>query len=76
MEIINLVLSILSLIATILISFAIYFLERYNQKEALNKEIKEDARKFILNNADELKYLHIVSITADCLPQNKLIHKI
>lgn len=75
MEIINLVLSILSLIATILISFVIYFLERYNQKEAINKEIKEN-RKFIINNVDELKHLHIVSITADCLPQNKLIHKI
>lgn len=76
MEIANLVISILSLIATIAISFVIYFLERNNQKEARSKEIKEDARKFIINNADELEYLHWATIAVGCFPQNKHVRKI
>ncbi len=76
MEVVNLILSILSLIATIAISFVIYFLERHNQKEARDKEIKEDAKKFIINNADELEYLHWATIAAGCFPQNKHVRKI
>lgn len=76
MEIVNLVISILSLVATIAISFVIYFLECHNKKEARNREIKEEARKFIINNADELEYLHWATIAVGCFPQNKHVRKI
>lgn len=57
MEIANLVISILSLIATIAISFVIYFLEQHNQKVSKEKEVKQEAKRFIIDNADELDYL-------------------
>lgn len=76
MEIANLIISILSLISTIAISFVIYFLERRNQKEARNKEIKEAAKRFIIENASELDYLHWATIAVGCFPQNKHVRKI
>lgn len=42
MEIANLVISILSLFATIAISFVIYFLEQHNQKVYKEKEVKKE----------------------------------
>ena len=42
MEIANIFISILSLIATIAISFVIYFLEQHNQKVYKEKEVKEE----------------------------------
>lgn len=56
MEIANLVISILSLIATIAISFVIYFLEKKNNELLKQKEIKENAKKFIVSNSDEIDY--------------------
>lgn len=76
MEIANLIISILSLISTIAISFVIYFLERHNQKETRNKEIKEAAKRFIIENASELDYLHWATIAVGCFPQNKHVRKI
>lgn len=76
MEIANLVISILSLIATIAISFVIYFLERHNQKVSKEKEVKEKAKRFIIDNADELDYLHWATIAVGCYPQNKHVRKI
>lgn len=76
MEIVNLIISILSLIATITISFVIYFLEQHNQKEIKNKEIKENAKRFIIENDKEIDYLHWATIAAGCFPQNKHIRKI
>lgn len=75
-EIINLTISILSLIATIAISFVIYFLEKKNSKLANKKKIEDEARKFIIENADERDYLHWATIAAGCFPQNKHIRKI
>lgn len=71
MEIVNLIISILSLIATIAISFVIYFLERKNLHNQRIKEIKDEAKKFIIKNADEIDYLHWATIAAGCFPQNK-----
>lgn len=76
MEIANLIISILSLFATIAISIIIYYLERRNQKEARNKEIKEAAKRFIIENASELDYLHWATIAVGCFPQNKHVRKI
>lgn len=76
MEIANLVISILSLIATIAISFVIYFLEQHNQKVSKEKEVKQEAKRFIIDNADELDYLHWVTIAVGCYPQNKHVRKI
>lgn len=76
MEIANLVISILSLIATIAISFVIYFLEQHNQKVSKEKEVKQEAKRFIIDNADELDYLHWATIAVGCYPQNKHIRKI
>lgn len=64
MEIVNLIISILSLIATIAISFVIYFLERKSLRNQRIKEIKDEAKKFIKNNADEIEYLHWANIAA------------
>ncbi len=75
-EIINLIISILSLIATVAISFVIYFLEKKNSKLADKKKIEDEARKFIIENADERDYLHWATIAAGCFPQNKHIRKI
>ena len=76
MEIANLVISILSLIATIAISFVIYFLEQHNQKVVRGKEVKEEAKRFIIDNADELDYLHWAAIAVGFYPQNKHVRKI
>lgn len=76
METANLVISILSLISTIAISFVIYFLEKNNQASLRRKEIKDNAHKFILNNFDEIDYLHWATIAVGCFPQNKHVRKI
>ena len=76
MEIANLVISILSLIATFALTIVIYRLERRNQKIAREKEIKEEAKRFIIDNVDELDYLHWATIAVGCYPQNKHVRKI
>lgn len=64
MKIVNLIISILSLIATIAISFVIYFLERKSLRNQRTKEIKDEAKKIIISNADEIEYLHWATIAA------------
>ena len=76
MKIANLVISILSLIATIAISFVIYFLEKKKTELLKQKEIKENAKNFIVSNSDEIDYLHWATIAAGCFPQNKHVRKI
>ncbi len=76
MEIANLIISILSLAATIAISFVIYFLERHNQKITKEKEIKETAKRFIIDNADEIDYLTWATIAVGFFPQNKHLRRI
>lgn len=76
LEITNLIISILSLIGTIAISFVIYFLQTRNEKKIREKEIKENAKRFIIDNSEELDYLHWATIAVGCFPQNKHIRKI
>ena len=72
MEVANLVISILSLVATIAISFVIYFLEKKNQENARKNEIKENAKRFIIDNADEIDYLPWATIASSA----KQVHEI
>ena len=76
MEVANFIISILSLIATIAISFVIYFLERHNQKIIIEREVKESAKRFIISNDEEIDYLHWATIAVGCFPQNKHVRKI
>lgn len=76
MEIANLIISILSLAATIAISFVIFFLEKKNQENARKNEIKENAKRFIVDNSEELDYLHWATVAVGCFPQNKHVRRI
>ena len=62
-EIINLIIGILSLIATIAISFVIYFLERRNEKRREEFEIKETAKKFI---REKCRRTRVVALVLHC----------
>ena len=75
-EIINLIISILSLLATVAISFVIYFLEKRNVKMKLEHDVKEAAKRFIIDNAEEIGYLPYAVIASECFPQNKHCRKI
>lgn len=76
MEIANHIISVLSLIATIAISVVIYKLERRNQKITREKEVKEEAKRFIIDNSGEIEYLHLAIVAVGCYPQNKHVKKI
>lgn len=76
LEITNLIISILSLIGTIAISFVIYFLQKRNERKTTEKEIREKAKRFIIDNSEELDYLHWATIAVGCFPQNKHVRKI
>lgn len=76
MEIANLVIGILSLLATIAISFVIYFLEKRNARLRLEHETHEQAKRFIIENADERGYLPLAVIASGCFPQNHHTRKI
>jgi len=75
-DIISLIISILSLGATIAISIIIYKLERKNEKRNKEKEIRENAKKFISENIDEKEYLPLATIASGCFSQNKHYRKI
>lgn len=76
MEIANLIISILSLLATIAISFVIYFLEKRNTKMRAEHEVREQAKRFIIENSEERGYLPWAVIASGCFPQNHHLRKI
>ncbi len=76
LEIVNLIISILSLLATIAVSFVIYFLERKNSKKQRANEIKESAKRFIAENAEERGFLPWAVIASGCFPQNRHVRRI
>lgn len=76
MEIVNLIISILSLLATIAISFVIYFLEKRNSKLRIEHDIREQAKRFIIENAEERGYLPWAVVASGCFPQNHHLRKI
>lgn len=75
-DIISLIISILSLGATIAISIIIYKLERKNEKRNKEKEIRENAKNFISDNVDEKEYLPLATIASGCFSQKKHCRKI
>lgn len=76
MEIVNLIISILSLLATVAISFVIYFLEKRNSKLRIEHDIREQAKRFIIENAEERGYLPWAVVASGCFPQNHHLRKI
>lgn len=75
-EIANLIVGILSLLATIGISISIFYLENKNAKRQEKHTVSESARRFIIENADERGYLPWAVIAAGCFPQNKHCRRI
>lgn len=76
MEIVNLIINILSLLATVAISFVIYFLENRDLKSRKEHEIHEQAKRFIIENAEERGYLPWAVVASGCFPQNHHSRKI
>ena len=76
MDIANLIISILSLFATIAMSFVIYFLEKRNSKLRIEHDIREQAKRFIIENAEERGYLPWAVVASGCFPQNHHLRKI
>ena len=76
MDIANLIISILSLFATVAISFVIYFLEKRNSKLRIEHDIREQAKRFIIENAEERGYLPWAVVASGCFPQNYHLRKI
>ena len=76
MEIVSLIISILSLLATIAVSIVIYKLDKKNTKLREQKEMENEARVFILNNSSEKEYICLAMIAAYCFPQSNHIRKI
>ena len=76
MDIVNLIINILSLLATVAISFVIYFLEKRNSKLRIEHDIREQAKRFIIENAEERGYLPWAVVASGCFPQNHHLRKI
>lgn len=71
-EIVQIVIGLLSLVATVAVSFFIYWLQRRHEKEMARLENKqkqeqliEDAHKFLIDNADDVDYLPWCVIAAN-----------
>ena len=80
---IQIVLSLLSLIATIVVSVAIYWLQSRHEKEIRSmeerlqqKELREQATRFLIDNCDELEYLPWCGIAANVTRLKKHTRKI
>ena len=67
-DVIQIILSILSLIATVAISVVIYVLDRKREKRSRKKALFYDAKSFILDNNNELDYLLLCIIAASTRP--------
>ena len=56
-DIIQIIIGILSLFATVAVSVVIYIMQRRHEKEQRRKEISEQAQRFMMDNNSELAYL-------------------
>lgn len=77
LDIASLVISSLSLVATIAVSVVIFIVEQKYQKISRQKELKEKARIFIQDNYDEKEYLPLAQFAAVMNPtyrHNKKIY--
>lgn len=82
-EIIQIIIGILSLIATIVVSFSIYWLQTRHEKEIRkieekqrHKELEERAEAFLFDNEDEREYLPQCVIATNMHRHEKHIRKI
>lgn len=78
MEIANLIIAILSLIATVVVSVAIFWLQRRHERELERQEdvrhkesIQEAAKIFIIDNQEEIDFLPLCVIAASVNPYKK-----
>ena len=67
-DIIQIILSILSLIATVPISVIIYVLDRKREKRAKEESLSNEVKIFIFDNKEELDYLPLCIISASTSP--------
>ena len=82
-DIIQIIIGILSLVATIAVSFAIYWLQLHHEKEMQkiaemqeHKELKEKANLFLIDNEAERSYLPWCVIAANICRFDKHTRKI
>ena len=79
-EIIQIVIGILSLVATIAVSFLIYWLQTRHEKEIqklqAEKELEMKARLFLIDNEPERDYLPWCVIVANLHPLERHSRKI
>lgn len=75
-EIISLIISGASLLATIGVSLTVFYLDKRSLERQRQHEISESAKRFIVENADERGFLPWAVVAAGCFPQNKHIRKI
>ncbi len=79
-EILSLIISILSLVATVAVSFVIYFLENrretITQERERKKELQAKAKEFIQANDDEKEYLPLAQFASFLNPLYKHKRKI
>lgn len=83
MEIANLVIAILTLIATVVVSVAIYWLQRQHEKEMTKQEnirhlegIQEAAKVFIIDNQEDIELLPLCVISTSLNPYRKYARSI
>ena len=82
-NIIQIVIGILSLLATILVSFLIYWLQYHHEKEIENiqtqqrkNELKNQADQFLIDNTNEIQYLPLCVIASSLHRHDKHCRKI
>ncbi len=75
-DLISMIVGILSLFATIAISFVIYYLENKTKKREKQQELKQQARDFIAENIDEKEYLPLAQFATKLAPFYKHNRKI
>lgn len=75
-DLVSMIVGILSLFATIAISFVIYYLENKSKQREKEQELKQRARDFILENIDEKEYLPLAQFATKLNPLYKHNRKI
>lgn len=73
-EFITIVLQVLTLVATIAISFVIYFLNNKHKKEEYHRQNEQLAKAFIIDNSDISDYI-LLCIVASALNRHKKHHR-
>ena len=76
LEITTLVISLLSLIATLSISFNIYFIELRKQRERKIERLQQEAKQFIIHNLDEKDYIALCQFIYKLYKHDKHTRKI